>query len=89
MTGKAGSQVDILVENMGRVNYGKQINDFKVCLCATTCRADVCPLDILVFVCSDVEIGHFCKNCPEVHVGVFFWFFRVSSIRDQISKHYN
>lgn len=30
ITGKAGSQVDILVENMGRVNYGKEINDFKV-----------------------------------------------------------
>ncbi|XP_071751808.1 beta-galactosidase [Centroberyx gerrardi] len=29
VTGKAGSQVDILVENMGRVNYGKDINDFK------------------------------------------------------------
>lgn len=30
VTGKAGSQVDILVENMGRINYGKDINDFKV-----------------------------------------------------------
>lgn len=29
VTGNAGSQVDILVENMGRVNYGKYINDFK------------------------------------------------------------
>nr|XP_020457795.1 beta-galactosidase [Monopterus albus] len=29
VTGKAGSQVDILVENMGRINYGKGINDFK------------------------------------------------------------
>nr|XP_033479047.1 beta-galactosidase [Epinephelus lanceolatus] len=29
VTGKAGSQVDILVENMGRINYGKEINDFK------------------------------------------------------------
>ncbi|XP_056227399.1 beta-galactosidase [Seriola aureovittata] len=29
VTGKAGSQVDILVENMGRINYGKRINDFK------------------------------------------------------------
>ncbi|KAM8879951.1 beta-galactosidase [Spinachia spinachia] len=29
VTGKAGSQVDILVENMGRINYGSQINDFK------------------------------------------------------------
>ncbi|XP_069571507.1 beta-galactosidase [Brachyistius frenatus] len=29
VTGKAGSQVDILLENMGRINYGKNINDFK------------------------------------------------------------
>lgn len=29
VTGKAGSQVDVLVENMGRINYGKGINDFK------------------------------------------------------------
>ncbi|XP_072526060.1 beta-galactosidase [Salminus brasiliensis] len=29
ITGKAGSRLDILVENMGRVNYGKEINDFK------------------------------------------------------------
>ncbi|XP_061627744.1 beta-galactosidase isoform X3 [Phyllopteryx taeniolatus] len=29
VTGKAGSQVDILVENMGRINYGRSINDFK------------------------------------------------------------
>ncbi|KAI9525376.1 Beta-galactosidase [Dissostichus eleginoides] len=29
VTGKHGSQVDILVENMGRINYGRDINDFK------------------------------------------------------------
>ncbi|XP_037118610.1 beta-galactosidase [Syngnathus acus] len=29
VTGKAGSQLDVLVENMGRINYGKGINDFK------------------------------------------------------------
>lgn len=29
VTGRAGSRVDILVENMGRINYGKNINDFK------------------------------------------------------------
>ncbi|XP_024145949.1 beta-galactosidase [Oryzias melastigma] len=29
VTGKAGSQLDLLVENMGRINYGKGINDFK------------------------------------------------------------
>lgn len=30
VTGNVGSQLDILVENMGRINYGKNINDFKV-----------------------------------------------------------
>uniref|UniRef100_A0A671RZE1 Beta-galactosidase n=1 Tax=Sinocyclocheilus anshuiensis TaxID=1608454 RepID=A0A671RZE1_9TELE len=29
ITGKAGSRVDVLVENMGRINYGREINDFK------------------------------------------------------------
>lgn len=29
ITGKVGSRLDLLVENMGRVNYGKYINDFK------------------------------------------------------------
>uniref|UniRef100_A0A3Q1EWM3 Beta-galactosidase n=1 Tax=Acanthochromis polyacanthus TaxID=80966 RepID=A0A3Q1EWM3_9TELE len=29
VTGKAGSQVDILVENMGGINYGRGINDAK------------------------------------------------------------
>lgn len=28
--GKAGATLDLLVENMGRVNYGHYINDFKV-----------------------------------------------------------
>lgn len=30
ITGKAGANMDILVENMGRVNYGRYNNDFKV-----------------------------------------------------------
>lgn len=30
VTGKNGSQLDLLVENMGRINYGSHINDFKV-----------------------------------------------------------
>ncbi|KAK2494490.1 hypothetical protein MC885_000308 [Smutsia gigantea] len=29
ITGKAGATLDLLVENMGRVNYGHYINDFK------------------------------------------------------------
>lgn len=30
VTGRNGSQLDLLVENMGRINYGRHINDFKV-----------------------------------------------------------
>ncbi|XP_072139472.1 beta-galactosidase isoform X2 [Mobula birostris] len=29
ITGQSGSQLDMLVENMGRINFGKYINDFK------------------------------------------------------------
>ncbi|XP_033820931.1 beta-galactosidase [Periophthalmus magnuspinnatus] len=41
ITGKAGSRVDILVENMGRINYGKGINDFKGLVSNMTLGADV------------------------------------------------
>ncbi|XP_064201075.1 beta-galactosidase [Anguilla rostrata] len=41
ITGKAGSQVDILVENMGRVNYGKDINDFKGLISNLTLGSEV------------------------------------------------
>lgn len=30
ITGQQGDTVDILVENMGRVNFGSKINDYKV-----------------------------------------------------------
>ncbi|KAM3624499.1 uncharacterized protein V6R79_024275 [Siganus canaliculatus] len=40
VTGKAGSQLDILVENMGRINYGKGINDFKGLVSNLTLKAD-------------------------------------------------
>lgn len=30
VTGQQGDTVDILVENMGRVNFGSKINDYKV-----------------------------------------------------------
>ncbi|XP_069766236.1 beta-galactosidase isoform X2 [Narcine bancroftii] len=29
ITGQAGSQLDVLVENMGRINFGRDIHDFK------------------------------------------------------------
>ncbi|KAJ0051022.1 hypothetical protein NL108_012185, partial [Boleophthalmus pectinirostris] len=41
VTGKAGSRLDILVENMGRINYGKGINDFKGLVSNMTLGADV------------------------------------------------
>lgn len=40
VTGKAGSQLDILVENMGRINYGRGINDFKGLVSNLTLGAD-------------------------------------------------
>lgn len=30
VTGRKGDQLDLLVENMGRVNFGPKINDYKV-----------------------------------------------------------
>lgn len=41
VTGHVGSQVDILVENMGRINYGRGINDFKGLVSNMTLGADV------------------------------------------------
>ncbi|XP_043093436.1 beta-galactosidase [Puntigrus tetrazona] len=41
ITGKAGSHVDVLVENMGTINYGKEINDFKGLVFNLTLGADV------------------------------------------------
>lgn len=41
ITGNVGSQVDILVENMGRINYGRGINDFKGLVTNMTLGADV------------------------------------------------
>lgn len=41
VTGHARSQVDVLVENMGRINYGKGINDFKGLVTNMTLSADV------------------------------------------------
>lgn len=41
VTGNAGSQMDILVENMGRINYGGGIKDFKGLVSNMTLGADV------------------------------------------------
>ncbi|KAG7263105.1 hypothetical protein CRUP_003641, partial [Coryphaenoides rupestris] len=41
ITGSSGSQVDLLVENMGRINYGSGINDFKGLVSNVTLGKDV------------------------------------------------
>ncbi|KAM7394331.1 hypothetical protein PAMP_021143 [Pampus punctatissimus] len=41
VTGKAGIQLDLLVENMGRINYGKDINDFKGLVSNLTLGKDI------------------------------------------------
>uniref|UniRef100_A0A667Y274 Beta-galactosidase n=1 Tax=Myripristis murdjan TaxID=586833 RepID=A0A667Y274_9TELE len=41
VTGKAGNLVDILVENMGRINYGGGINDFKGLVSNLTLGSDL------------------------------------------------
>ncbi|CAL8331462.1 unnamed protein product [Lota lota] len=41
ITGSSGSQVDLLVENMGRINYGSGINDFKGLVSNLTLGKDV------------------------------------------------
>ncbi|NXD83220.1 BGAL galactosidase, partial [Halcyon senegalensis] len=52
ITGKAGANLDILVENMGRVNFGRYNNDFKGLLTNLTLDEDILveweiyPLDI-------------------------------------------
>ncbi|KAL4616935.1 beta-galactosidase isoform X1 [Arapaima gigas] len=48
ITGKAGSQLDVLIESMGRVNYGKDINDFKGLMSNLTLGSKVLT-DWLVF----------------------------------------
>ncbi|XP_030065111.1 LOW QUALITY PROTEIN: beta-galactosidase-like [Microcaecilia unicolor] len=52
ITGKAGADLDLLVENMGRVNYGRYNNDFKGLVTNVTLGNDtlsywrIFPLDI-------------------------------------------
>lgn len=67
VTGKAGSQVDLLVENMGRINYGKNINDFKVyfllhlkeTICVLTYRCHKALLDFIFQVLQALNILRF------------------------------
>ncbi|KFZ66129.1 Beta-galactosidase, partial [Antrostomus carolinensis] len=63
ITGKAGANLDILVENMGRVNFGRYNNDFKGLVSNLTLDEDVLveweiyPLDIDGAVNHDIN-GH-------------------------------
>ncbi|XP_030407078.1 beta-galactosidase [Gopherus evgoodei] len=58
ITGKAGANLDVLVENMGRVNYGRYNNDFKGLVSnlslgqVTLIDWEIYPLDI------DGVVGH-------------------------------
>ncbi|KFR03751.1 Beta-galactosidase, partial [Opisthocomus hoazin] len=63
ITGKAGASLDILVENMGRVNFGRYNNDFKGLVSNLTLDQDILveweiyPLDIDGAVNHDIN-GH-------------------------------
>ncbi|KFQ52449.1 Beta-galactosidase, partial [Nestor notabilis] len=61
ITGKAGANLDILVENMGRVNFGRYNNDFKGLVSNLTLDQDILaeweiyPLDIDGAVNRDIN----------------------------------
>ncbi|KAM9257991.1 beta-galactosidase isoform 2-T2 [Cariama cristata] len=61
ITGKAGANLDILVENMGRVNFGRYNNDFKGLVSNLTLDEDILveweiyPLDIDGAVNHDIN----------------------------------
>ncbi|XP_055566171.1 beta-galactosidase [Falco cherrug] len=63
ITGKAGANLDVLVENMGRVNFGRYNNDFKGLVSNLTLDEDtlveweIYPLDIDGAVNHDIN-GH-------------------------------
>nr|XP_013803559.1 PREDICTED: beta-galactosidase [Apteryx mantelli mantelli] len=65
ITGKAGANLDILVENMGRVNFGRYNNDFKGLVSNLTLGQDILveweiyPLDI------DGAVNHDINGQPE------------------------
>uniref|UniRef100_A0A8C4JKR5 Beta-galactosidase n=1 Tax=Dromaius novaehollandiae TaxID=8790 RepID=A0A8C4JKR5_DRONO len=65
ITGKAGANLDILVENMGRVNFGRYNNDFKGLVSNLTLDQDILveweiyPLDI------DGAVNHDINGQPE------------------------
>ncbi|XP_030886423.1 beta-galactosidase [Leptonychotes weddellii] len=68
ITGKAGASLDLLVENMGRVNYGRDINDFKGLISNLTLGSNILtdwmifPLDTEDAVRRHLGDWHGCNN---------------------------
>ncbi|KAF3826984.1 hypothetical protein GH733_002470 [Mirounga leonina] len=68
ITGKAGASLDLLVENMGRVNYGRYINDSKGLISNLTLGSNILtdwmifPLDTEDAVRRHLGDWHGCSN---------------------------
>lgn len=59
VTGRPGEQLDIVVENMGRVNFGSKINDYKARLDLRPAYHCYCGCQVLCgsVAWGDVTIG--------------------------------
>uniref|UniRef100_A0A8C0IGI1 Beta-galactosidase n=1 Tax=Bubo bubo TaxID=30461 RepID=A0A8C0IGI1_BUBBB len=88
ITGKAGANLDILVENMGRVNFGRYNNDFKGLVSNLTLDQDtlveweIYPLDVDGAVNHDIN-GHLdrperCVDNPQSYEAPTFYTGRLS-----------
>lgn len=63
ITGNAGATLDILVENMGRINYGSGINDFKVRPARLLEEDSTSQLSKEVFMTSYGSRSHYFMSC--------------------------
>ncbi|XP_074048902.1 beta-galactosidase isoform X2 [Macrotis lagotis] len=84
ITGEAGATLDLLVENMGRVNYGRHNNDFKGLISNLTLGSDILtdwsifPLDMESAVQNNlisnemVTSDSFTSTLPTFYTGQFF-----------------
>ncbi|XP_038615750.1 beta-galactosidase [Tachyglossus aculeatus] len=84
VTGKAGANLDLLVENMGRVNFGRYNNDFKGLVSNLTLGQDVLT-DWMVFplgideavqgdlVCRGAEVKTAGSQSADVGVPTFYF----------------
>ncbi|XP_043823755.1 beta-galactosidase isoform X2 [Dromiciops gliroides] len=81
ITGEAGDTLDLLVENMGRINYGKDNNDFKGLISNITLDSDILtgwliyPLNMEDAVQQDLNSSDYSDHSnltlPSFHVGQF------------------